>query len=77
MTTIDEKVEAVEEFLDWRENTDPHTSPDRLVEAWRAALNTADVHALLASYRKDAAFAQGNAEDALKLAERIVDGIPA
>lgn len=75
MTTIDEKVEAVEEFLEWRENTDPLTSPDRQLEAWRAALTTADVHAQLAAYRLDAAFALGNPDDALKLAERIVGGV--
>lgn len=78
MTTTDEKIQAVEAFLDWRENTDPTAAlTDQLVERWRSALEIADAATLLAEYRKDAAFAKGNAEDALKLAERIVDGIPA
>lgn len=77
MTTTDQKIEAVEEFLDWRENTDPTTSPDRLVERWRSVLEQADAATLLQQYRADAEFALA-ADDvaaAKALMERISRGV--
>lgn len=51
--TTDEKIQAVEEFLAWRENAHPVDPPAQLVEAWRAALQVADDAALLARIRRE------------------------
>ncbi|MFT4258020.1 hypothetical protein [Microbacterium sp.] len=72
--TIDEKIQAVEDFLDWREQsgaTDPIASS---VERWRSSLQAQADFDLLRELRKEAEFARGNAEDALALMEKIIGG---
>lgn len=71
--TTDEKIQAVEEFLDWRENTDPTAPPARLVEKWRSALEGADDAATLAEIRREAEFVK-DAGEAFLLVERIRNG---
>ncbi|MBT2484825.1 MULTISPECIES: hypothetical protein [unclassified Microbacterium] len=71
--TTDEKIQAVEEFLAWRENAHPTTAPIQLVETWRAALQAVDDAALLADIRKEAAFVS-TSDEALALVERIARG---
>lgn len=72
--TTDQKIEAVEEFLDWRSNAYPTDTPESLVEKWRGVLNQAADAAVLAEIRKEAQFVQGNPAESLKLVERIASG---
>lgn len=72
--TTEEKIEAVEAFLEWRENAHPTDTPESLVEKWRTVLNEAADAAVLADIRKEAQFVQGNPDEALKLVERIASG---
>ncbi|WP_217182670.1 hypothetical protein [Streptomyces sp. AC495_CC817] len=70
--TIDEKVVAVEEFLDWRDEsgaTDPLTSS---LERWRSTLQQAEDEQLLHELRRDAEFAKGDPDECVALVDRLV-----
>jgi hypothetical protein len=72
--TTDQKIQAVEEFLDWRNNAHPTDAPETLLEKWRAVLEQANDAALLAELRKEAPFALTDPAEAMKLVGRLIHG---
>lgn len=73
--SIDEKVSAVEEFLDWREETGAVSLLRESLSDWRVALIEFDRANLLRDLRDRAQWALDNPDEALKLADYILESV--
>lgn len=72
---ISDKIHAVEEFLDWREEHDPTGNILRCLEEWAAALRTAKRAEFFAQIHSLALAAEAGAEDPANLARYILEHV--